>query len=116
MVSPVMAFFATIGSARGAAQRRARGFGLAPDRDSRIAPIQFEAELGEDLGRLREWARENVVKLLVFCHPDDDDRPAAEQEARVKRLLSGTRATVWNFCLEMIPSKVGALTTEPQPR
>ena len=57
----------------------ARGLGLQPGRPTELPgsrPIEFEPELGEDLGRLREWARENVVKLLVFCHPDDDDNYA----------------------------------------
>ncbi len=70
-------------------------------------PIAFEPELGEDLGQFREWARENVVKLLVFCHPDDDDATRALQEARVKRLFTAARRNGLEFLLEVIPSKVG---------
>ncbi len=70
-------------------------------------PIEFEDELGEDLGRLREWARENVVKLLVFCHPDDDEKTAGMQVARVKRLFTAARRNGLEFLLEVIPSKVG---------
>ncbi|MBO6885111.1 MAG: DUF2090 domain-containing protein, partial [Marivita sp.] len=68
-----------------------------------------EPDLGEDLGGLREWARENVVKLLVFCHPDDDDKTAKMQVARVKRLFTAARRNGLEFLLEVIPSKVGAV-------
>ncbi|MAE92241.1 MAG: 5-dehydro-2-deoxygluconokinase [Pelagibaca sp.] len=70
-------------------------------------PIRFEPELGEDLGQFREWARENVVKLLVFCHPDDDAATRELQEDRVKRLFTAARRNGLEFLLEVIPSKVG---------
>lgn len=69
-------------------------------------PIEFEPELGPDLGRLKEWARENVVKLLVFCHPDDDAATRALQAQRVLRLFSAARRNGLEFLLEVIPSKV----------
>ena len=72
-------------------------------------PIQLEPELGEDLGQLREWARENVVKLLVFCHPDDDAATRKQQEEVVKRLWHTSRRNGLEFLLEIIPSKVGAV-------
>ena len=34
-------------------------------------PLTLEPELGLDFGGLHEWAREDVVKVLCFCHPDD---------------------------------------------
>ncbi|MBP7243551.1 5-dehydro-2-deoxygluconokinase, partial [Amaricoccus sp.] len=34
-------------------------------------PLTLEPELGLDFGGLNEWAREDVVKVLCFCHPDD---------------------------------------------
>ncbi len=70
-------------------------------------PIQLEPELGEDLGQLREWARENVVKLLVFCHPDDNAATRTQQEEVVKRLWHASRRNGLEFLLEIIPSKVG---------
>jgi len=70
-------------------------------------PIQLEPELGEDLGQLREWARENVMKLLVFCHPDDDAATRKQQEEVVKRLWHASRRNGLEFLLEIIPSKVG---------
>ena len=36
-------------------------------------PLQLEPELGADFGGLSEWPREHVVKLLCFCHPNDDE-------------------------------------------
>ncbi|EKE70495.1 bifunctional 5-dehydro-2-deoxygluconokinase/5-dehydro-2-deoxyphosphogluconate aldolase [Celeribacter baekdonensis] len=69
-------------------------------------PIAFEEDLGLDLGRFKEWARENVVKLLVFCHPDDTPETRALQEGRVKRLFTAARRNNLEFLLEVIPSKV----------
>ena len=92
------------------ALHRATGSGLWVGRPTELPgsrPIDFEPELGEDLGGLREWARENVVKLLVFCHPDDDEKTAKMQIARVKRLFTAARRNGLEFLLEIIPSKVG---------
>jgi len=92
------------------ALHRASGSGLWIGRPAELPgsrPVEFEPELGEDLGGLREWARENVVKLLVFCHPDDDDKTAKMQVARVKRLFTAARRNNLEFLLEVIPSKVG---------
>lgn len=92
------------------ALHRAGGTGLWIGRPTELPgsrPIEFEPELGDDLGGLREWARENVVKLLVFCHPDDDDKTAKMQVARVKRLFTAARRNGLEFLLEVIPSKVG---------
>ncbi|MBM2322632.1 MULTISPECIES: bifunctional 5-dehydro-2-deoxygluconokinase/5-dehydro-2-deoxyphosphogluconate aldolase [Marivita] len=92
------------------ALHRASGTGLWVGRPTELPgsrPIEFEPELGDDLGGFREWARENVVKLLVFCHPDDDDKTAKMQIARVKRLFTAARRNGLEFLLELIPSKVG---------
>ncbi|RYH02100.1 5-dehydro-2-deoxygluconokinase [Salipiger sp. IMCC34102] len=92
------------------ALHRASGTGLWIGRPTELPgsrPIAFEPGLGADLGALREWARENVVKLLVFCHPDDDAQTAKIQVARVKRLFTAARRNGLEFLLEIIPSKVG---------
>lgn len=70
-------------------------------------PLTLEPELGADCGGLSEWARENVVKVLCFCHPDDAPGMRAEQEATVKRLWEASRRNGLEFLLEIIPSKVG---------
>ncbi|WP_138424427.1 bifunctional 5-dehydro-2-deoxygluconokinase/5-dehydro-2-deoxyphosphogluconate aldolase [Maritimibacter alexandrii] len=93
-----------------AALHAASGSGLWIGRPTELPgsrPIEFEPELGPDFGGLREWARENVVKLLVFCHPDDDGETRATQEARVKALFTAARRNGLEFLLEVIPSKVG---------
>ena len=95
-----------------AALHAASGSGLWIGRPTEFPgsrPIQLEPELGVDLGQLREWARENVVKLLVFCHPEDDAAMRAEQEEVVKRLWHASRRNGLEFLLEIIPSKVGAV-------
>jgi 5-dehydro-2-deoxygluconokinase len=70
-------------------------------------PLTLEPELGSDCGTLREWARENVVKVLCFCHPGDAPETRADQEATVKRLWEASRRNGLEFLLEIIPSKVG---------
>lgn len=69
-------------------------------------PLTLEPELGSDFGGLNQWARENVVKCLCFCHPDDDAKTRADQEATVKRLFEASRRNNLEFLLEIIPSKV----------
>ncbi|RCW89048.1 5-dehydro-2-deoxygluconokinase [Paracoccus lutimaris] len=69
-------------------------------------PLELEPELGADCGGLEAWARENVVKVLCFCHPDDDAATRAAQEATVKRLFQASRRNGLEFLLEIIPSKV----------
>lgn len=75
-------------------------------------PLELEPELGPDCGGLQEWARENVVKVLCFCHPDDDTAIRADQEATVKRVFTAARRDGLEFLLEIIPSKVGSVDDE----
>ncbi len=72
-------------------------------------PLAFEPEIGPDCGGLGEWARENVVKVLCFCHPQDDDSLWNTQIAEVSRLFAAARRNRLEFLLEVIPSKVGAV-------
>lgn len=75
-------------------------------------PLALEPELGSDYGGLSEWARDNVVKVLCFCHPGDDAQTRADQEATVKRLFEASRRNNLEFLLEIIPSKVGPVNDE----
>ena len=75
-------------------------------------PLTLEPELGSDFGGLNQWAKENVVKVLCFCHPDDDAEMQAQQEATVKRLFEASRRNRLEFLLEVIPSKVAPVTDD----
>ena len=75
-------------------------------------PLTLEPELGADFGGLNQWARENVIKCLCFCHPDDDAATRADQEATVKRLFEAGRRNNLEFLLEIIPSKVGPVSPD----
>jgi 5-dehydro-2-deoxygluconokinase len=75
-------------------------------------PLTLEPELGSDYGGLSEWARDNVVKVLCFCHPDDDAQTRADHEATVKRLFEAARRNNLEFLLEIIPSKVGPVNDQ----
>lgn len=70
-------------------------------------PLMLEPEIGPDYGGLNEWPLDNVVKVLCFCHPDDDADMWARQEETVLRLYSAARRNRLEFLLEVIPSKVG---------
>ena len=72
-------------------------------------PLTLEPALGPDCGGLQDWARGNVVKVLCFCHPQDDEGLWAEQIATVERLFRAARRQGLEFLLEVIPSKVGAV-------
>ncbi|MBY3026992.1 bifunctional 5-dehydro-2-deoxygluconokinase/5-dehydro-2-deoxyphosphogluconate aldolase [Rhizobium leguminosarum] len=72
-------------------------------------PLTLEPELGPDCGGLEEWARDNVVKVLCFCHPSDSAEQRANQEETVKRLYEASRRNSLEFLLEIIPSKVSAV-------
>jgi 5-dehydro-2-deoxygluconokinase len=98
-----------------AALHRASGSGLwigRPVEWPGSRPLTLEPELGSDFGGLSQWAREDVVKVLCFCHPDDDPALRADQEATVKRLFEAARRNRLEFLLEIIPSKVGACDDE----
>ncbi|MCD4513417.1 5-dehydro-2-deoxygluconokinase [Brucella pseudogrignonensis] len=91
------------------ALHRAAGSGLWIGRPTEwpgSRPLELEPELGPDCGGLVEWPVENVVKLLCFYHPDDNDDVKAQQEATVKRLFTAARRNRLEFLLEIIPSKV----------
>lgn len=75
-------------------------------------PLRLEASLGPDCGGLGDWARDNVVKVLCFCHPDDDAATRADQEATLTRLFTAARRNGLEFLLEIIPSKVGPATDD----
>ncbi|MBY2919496.1 bifunctional 5-dehydro-2-deoxygluconokinase/5-dehydro-2-deoxyphosphogluconate aldolase [Rhizobium leguminosarum] len=75
-------------------------------------PLTLEPELGTDCGGLSEWARDNVVKVLCFCHPDDDAVIRADHETTVKRLFEASRRNNLEFLLEIIPSKVAPVNDE----
>ncbi|MDH0117785.1 5-dehydro-2-deoxygluconokinase [Rhizobium pusense] len=75
-------------------------------------PLTLEPELGSDYGGLSEWARGNVVKVLCFCHPDDDAQTRGDHEATVKRLFEASRRNNLEFLLEIIPSKVGPVNDD----
>ena len=70
-------------------------------------PLTLEPEIGPDLGGLAEWPSGHTVKVLCFCHPDDDEDLRAAQEGTVRRLFHACRRNRLEFLLEVIPSKVG---------
>ena len=69
-------------------------------------PLMLEPEIGPDYGGLNEWPLDNVVKVLCFCHPDDDADMWARQEQTIQRLFHAARRNRLEFLLEVIPSKV----------
>jgi len=75
-------------------------------------PLQLEPELGSDCGQLIEWARENVVKVLCSCHPQDDEAMWTGQIATLERLFTSARRNGLEFLLEVIPSKVGPVDND----
>ena len=75
-------------------------------------PVAFEAELGSDGGGLEAWPSDNIVKLLCFCHPNDDASIRQAQESTVKRLFTAARRHNLEFLLEIIASKNGVVNDD----
>ena len=75
-------------------------------------PLTLEPALGPDFGALSQWPRDQVVKVLCFCHPDDDESMWAEQVYTIVRLYHACRRNRLEFLLEVIPSKVGKLADD----
>ena len=72
-------------------------------------PLELEPALGADSGGLSEWPRDHVVKLLCFCHPDDDETLWQAQIQTVERLFQACRRNRLEFLLEVIPSRAGPI-------
>ena len=72
-------------------------------------PLEIEPDLGADFGRLSEWPRDQVVKVLCFCHPNDDHGLWKQQIQTVKRLFEACRRNQLEFLLEVISSKAGEI-------
>ncbi len=70
-------------------------------------PLEVEPSLGLDFGGLSEWPRDHVVKVLCFCHPEDDETLWRAQIQTVERLFQACRRNRLEFLLEVISSKAG---------
>jgi 5-dehydro-2-deoxygluconokinase len=69
-------------------------------------PLKLEPELGPDCGGLQEWARRTVVKVLCFCHPEDQSDMQASQEETIERVYTAARRNGLEFLLEIVASSV----------
>jgi 5-dehydro-2-deoxygluconokinase len=76
----------------------------------------LEPEIGPDFGGLSEWPLGHVVKVLCFCHPDDDAEMWARQEETLLRLFTAARRNRLEFLLEVIPSKVAPVEDDTTAR
>jgi 5-dehydro-2-deoxygluconokinase len=65
-------------------------------------PLRFDGT-GSVGTVLNGWPREQVVKCLVYYHPDDAVALRLEQEARLAELWEAVRATGNELLLEIIP-------------
>lgn len=67
-------------------------------------PLEFES--GPDIGgTLLEWPVDQVVKCLVFYHPDDPDDLKQAQERTIITLFKACRRSGHELLLELIASK-----------
>ena len=74
-------------------------------------PLEFEP--GLDIGgALLEWPVNQVVKCLVFYHPDDPDELCRAQEQKVCTLFEACRRSGHELLLEVISSKHGKIETD----
>ena len=67
-------------------------------------PLRFDGT--HSLGsQLVHWPREQVVKCLVFYHPDDPEPLRAEQEEWLRQAWEATRESGHELLLEVIPPR-----------
>ena len=67
-------------------------------------PVIFE--LGSSIGTVLEhWPKEQVVKCLIYYHPDDLPDRRLAQESQVRTLCEATNETGHELLLELIPAK-----------
>ncbi len=67
-------------------------------------PLRFDGT--RSIGsQFAHWPREQVVKCLVFYHPDDAIDLRLEQEARLAELWEATRESGHELLLEVIPPR-----------
>jgi 5-dehydro-2-deoxygluconokinase len=78
-------------------------------------PLRFET--GPNIAaELLEWPADQVVKCLVFYHPDDPDDLKREQEGTVVTLFEACRQTGHELLLEIISSKAGPVDSQTTAR
>lgn len=78
-------------------------------------PIEFEGS-PDVAATLRDWPMGQVVKCLVFYHPDDAPEMIARQDRQIRRLFDACRATRHEFLLEIIASKHGSVDKDTVAR
>ncbi len=67
-------------------------------------PVIFE--LGSSIGSVLEhWPKEQVVKCLIYYHPDDYLDRRLAQESQVRTLCEATNESGHELLLELIPAK-----------
>ncbi|WP_249978530.1 bifunctional 5-dehydro-2-deoxygluconokinase/5-dehydro-2-deoxyphosphogluconate aldolase [Vreelandella olivaria] len=65
-------------------------------------PLRFQH--GDDVGScLRHWPREQIIKCLVFYHPDDEISLRIEQEERLRQLYQAACRQGLELLIEVIP-------------
>ncbi|MFQ5438228.1 MAG: 5-dehydro-2-deoxygluconokinase, partial [Paracoccaceae bacterium] len=91
---------------------RATGTGLWIGRPVELPgsrPLELEPRIGPDCGGLRDWPRDQTVKVLCQYHPDDDDALKWRQEAELLRVFAAARRNKLELMLEVIVSNSGVL-------
>jgi 5-dehydro-2-deoxygluconokinase len=78
-------------------------------------PIRFEGS-PDVAATLRDWPANQVVKCLVFYHPDDPAELRERQDRQLLRLFDACRATRHEFLLEIIASKHGPVDARTAAR
>ncbi len=78
-------------------------------------PLEFEA--GDSISlELLSWPQEQIVKCLVFYHPDDDPELRQDQENKIAALYEACRATNHELLLEIIPPPDSEVTEDTLAR
>lgn len=73
-----------------------------------MRPVEFEGS-PDVATELRQWPVNQIVKCLVFYHPDDADALRGRQERQLLRLQDACRKTRHELLVEVIASRHGSV-------
>ena len=69
-------------------------------------PLEFDHNIGRNIAaHLNSWPQEQVVKCLLFYHPDDEAGLKAQQEEKILQLYDACIAADKELLLEIIPPR-----------
>lgn len=91
----------------------ARAVESSTTRGERLLAFEHGPNVGSTL---RAWPKDQVIKCLLYYHPDDPEEVRKAQESRIEQLFSAVNLFERELLLEVIPQKDGQVDFAAVPR